>query len=147
MLDPAPARALPARLLRRVTWLTPNESEAAELCGATPTRTVTRATAMAYATALRSHSRGAVIVTLGNRGACVAAPDGTTYAVPAFRVRAIDSTAAGDAFNAGLAVALVRGEHLADAVRYASAVAAVSVTRAGAQPSMPTPADVRRLLR
>jgi ribokinase len=111
---------------------------------------VTSAAAMTYATELRARAgaRGAagVIVTLGRRGACVAAPDGATYAVPAFRVHAVDTTAAGDAFNAGLAVALVRGAALADAVRYASAVAAVSVTRPGAQPSMPTAAEVRRFI-
>jgi ribokinase len=144
MLDPAPARDLPARLLRRITWLTPNESEAALLCGATATTTVTRAMASTYAKALRARGCGAAIVTLGARGSFVAAPDGTAYAVPAVRVRAVDTTAAGDAFNAGLAVALVRGDALATAVRYASAVAAISVTRVGAQPSMPTAAEVAR---
>jgi ribokinase len=146
MLDPAPARDLPASLLRRITWLTPNESEAAHLCGATAATTMTRRTAVAHAEALRARGCGTAIVTLGRHGCCIAA-GARPYAVPAFHVRAIDSTAAGDAFNAGLAVALVRGDALADAVRYASAVAAVSVTRAGAQPSMPTARDVRRLLR
>lgn len=147
MLDPAPARDLPASLLRRVTWITPNESEAAHLCGAPATRTMTRAVAGAHAESLRALGCGTAIVTLGSQGSCIAAPGAPCYAVPAFRVRAVDSTAAGDAFNAGLAVALVRGEPLAEAVRYASAVAALSVTRAGAQPSMPTAADVRRFLR
>jgi ribokinase len=140
MLDPAPARDLPARLLRRITWLTPNESEAAQLSG------VTRGTARSHAMALRARGCGTAIVTLGGRGSYVAAADGTTYAVPAVRVRAVDTTAGGDAFNAGLAVALVRGDPLADAVRYASAVAAISVTRVGAQPSMPTAAEVRRFI-
>jgi ribokinase len=147
MLDPAPARDLPPRLLRRIAWLTPNESEAAYLCGAHATMPVRRASAAAYAMALRARGCGTVIVTLGRRGSCVAAPDGRSYTVPAFRVRSVDSTAAGDAFNAGLAVALARGDPLADAVRYGSAVAAVSVTRRGAQPSMPTASEVRQLLR
>jgi ribokinase len=146
MLDPAPARDLPARLLRRITWITPNESEAAQLCGSAVTRAVTRAQATTYATSLRARGCRAAIVTLGRRGAAVAAPDGRVFTVPAFRVQAVDTTAAGDAFNAGLAVALARGEPLADAVRFASAVSAVSVTRAGAQPSMPTAREVRRLL-
>jgi ribokinase len=146
MLDPAPARDLPASLLRRITWLTPNESEAAYLCGGTAATTMTRRTAVAHAEALRARGCGTAIVTRGRHGCCIAA-GARPYAVPAFHVRAIDSTAAGDAFNAGLAVALVRGDPLADAVRYASAVAAVSVTRAGAQPSMPTARDVRRFLR
>jgi ribokinase len=146
MLDPAPARDLPARLLRRITWITPNESEAAYLCGTGATTTMTRAVAATHAAALRARGAKTAIVTLGQRGASVAAPDGTTYAVPAFRVRPVDSTAAGDAFNAGLAVALVHEQPLADAVRYASAAAAVSVTRTGAQASLPTAREVRRLL-
>lgn len=153
MLDPAPARDLPASLLRRVTWLTPNESEAAHLCGGTATgtttatTTMTRTAARAHAEALRARGCGTAIITLGRQGCCVAAGAARAYNVPAFRVRAVDSTAAGDAFNAGLAVALARGTPLADAVRYASAVAAVSVTRRGAQPSMPTAGDVSRFLR
>jgi len=147
MLDPAPACDLPVRLLRRITWITPNESEAAQLCGASLSRTMTRAVAAAHAATLRRRGCKTAIVTLGRQGSCVAAPDGETYAVPAFRVQAVDATAAGDAFNAGLAVALVRGDALRDAVRYASAVAAVSVTRPGAQPSMPTATEVRRMLR
>jgi ribokinase len=66
--------------------------------------------------------------------------------VPTFKVPVVDSTAAGDAFNAGLAVALMRGESLPDATRYAAAVGAVSVTRAGAQPAMPTADEVDKLL-
>ena len=73
--------------------------------------------------------------------------DGVRTLVPSFKVRVVDSTAAGDAFNGGLAVALMRGMGLVEAVRFASAVGAVSVTRAGAQPAMPTAREVNRLLK
>ncbi|MDE3179693.1 MAG: ribokinase, partial [Acidobacteriota bacterium] len=87
-----------------------------------------------------------VVIKLGNRGAYWASADGPRAMVPAFKVRAVDSTAAGDAFNAGLAVALVNGKPAPDAVRFASAVAALSVTRDGAQPSMPAAEEVERFL-
>jgi ribokinase len=66
--------------------------------------------------------------------------------VPAFQVQAVDTTAAGDAFNGGLACALARGEAIVDAIKYANAVAALSVTRMGAQPSLPTAAEVDAFL-
>jgi ribokinase len=144
MLDPAPACALPARLLRHITWLTPNETETRTLIGA-GTGTLTRAAAHEAARTLRQRGPRAVIIKMGRRGAYLTDGD-TARDVPAFRIRAVDSTAAGDAFNAGLAVALMQGQPLPDAARYASAVAAISVTRPGAQPSMPTSRDVRRFL-
>ena len=66
--------------------------------------------------------------------------------VPSFKVKVVDSTAAGDAFNGGMAVALMRGMAIEEAVRFGAAVAAVSVTRAGAQPAMPSEGDVNQLL-
>jgi ribokinase len=83
---------------------------------------------------------------MGSQGAYVAASTVEDF-LPAFKVKAVDSTAAGDAFNGGLAVALMRGQDLLAAARFASAVAALSVTRMGAQPSMPTARDVDRFLR
>ena len=145
MLDPAPAQALPPRLLRHITWLTPNETETQALIGA-GAATLTRAAARAAAAELRRRGAQAVVVKLGRRGAFLADSD-TARGIPAFRVRAVDSTAAGDAFNAGLATALMCGQSLGDAARYASAVAAISVTRPGAQPSMPTKLEVARFLR
>jgi ribokinase len=145
MLDPAPARALSSRLLRRITWLTPNETEARVLCG-TGTLALTRRAVAAAARQLRSRGAGSVVVKLGRRGAYVTLDDGGVL-VPAFRVRTVDTTAAGDAFNAGLAVALTTGQAPVDAVRYAAGVGAISVTRPGAQPSMPTAREVQRLLR
>ena len=149
MLDPAPARPLPRRILQRITWLTPNESEAVALCdgpSATADSIGIRA-AREIAEGLRRRGPRNVIITLGRRGCCVADDTGITRAHPAFPVRAVDTTAAGDAFNAGLAVALSRGQPLHVAVEYASAVAALAVTRRGAQPSMPGARSVARFVR
>lgn len=143
ILNPAPAQELPDALLRRVSVLTPNEVEAEALTGVKvrDPRSATRA-------ARRLQQRGveAVIVTLGARGALVSTAAGATC-VPGFRVRAVDTTAAGDVFNGALAVALGEGRPLLAAVRFANAAAAISVTRPGAQPSAPTRAEIERLLR
>ncbi len=149
MLDPAPARPLPRRIFERVTWLTPNEFEAVALCGGALGTGASIGVRAAREIAEQLRNRGArnVIVTLGRRGCCVADAAGSSRVHPAYRVRAIDTTAAGDAFNAGLAVALSRGQSLDAAVRHASAVAALAVTRTGAQPSMPGARSVARLLR
>jgi ribokinase len=84
---------------------------------------------------------------MGAQGAFIATADGIREMVPYFPVKAVDSTAAGDAFNAGLAVSLLSGKKLLEAARYASAVAAISVTRNGAQPSMPTAREVNQFLK
>ena len=145
MLDPAPARPLPRKLLGRVAYLTPNETETSTLCGISPEE-MNLATAATCADELKRRGAANVIIKLGARGAYVDAADGLKKAVPSFKVKAVDSTAAGDAFNAGLAVGLMRNMSLADAVRYGTAVGAMSVTRAGAQPAMPTAEEVEGLL-
>lgn len=145
MLDPAPARALPRRVLKNVTYLTPNETEACTLCGIAPAE-LTPANVPAIADKLLKSGPPNVIVKMGRRGAYLASRDGFRRMIPAFKVKAVDSTAAGDAFNAGLAVGLVRGMELADAARFAAAVGALSTTRAGAQPSMPSGREVGKLL-
>ena len=86
-----------------------------------------------------------MLVTIGKRGVLWASTDARTV-VPAFQVQAVDTTAAGDAFNGGLACALASGEILAEAIRYANAVAALSVTRMGAQPSLPSASEVEAFL-
>jgi ribokinase len=143
ILNPAPARELPDSLLRRVSILTPNETEAAMLTGIH-----VRSDASAARAAARLHARGVptVIVTLGARGALVANQDGT-HMVPGFKVNAVDTTAAGDIFNGALAVALAEDVPLPQAVRFASAAAAISVTRRGAQLSAPQRPEIDRLLR
>jgi ribokinase len=138
MLNPAPAQPLPDDLLRLVDWLTPNESEAALLAG-TPEPE-------AAAAALLKRGVGGVIVTLGEAGALVAPAGEPMRRVPGFKVEAVDTVGAGDAFVGGLAAALARGEALEAAVRYAHAVAAISVTRVGAQPSLPRAEEVEMFL-
>ncbi len=144
VLDPAPARSLSRNLLRRVTYLTPNETETCALCGISPSE-LSPATVARYAQFLQGGAAN-VIVKMGRFGAYVAGVDGLRQLIPAFKVKAVDSTAAGDAFNAGLAVALMRGMDLPRAVRFASAVGALSATRPGAQASMPRSGEVDRFL-
>ena len=143
ILNPAPARLLPNRLLRNISILTPNETEAETLTGIAvhDDRSATRAAERLLARGVKT-----VIITLGARGAFVA--DGQLRCrVPAIRTTAVDTTAAGDIFNGALAVALGEGRPILEAVRFANAAAAISVTRFGAQPSAPTRQEIDRLLR
>lgn len=143
MLDPAPARPLPRKLLRQVTFLTPNETETCVLCGISASE-LTPATAGRFAGFLQGAAANAIIK-MGRHGAFVAA-EGLAQMVPAFKVKAVDSTAAGDAFNAGLAVGLMLGMGTVEAVKFGAAAGALSTTRRGAQNSMPTAAEVNALL-
>jgi len=140
ILDPAPAAPLDRSLIERVTYLTPNESEAERLTGL-PVQD--EASAREAAARLLQTGARHVIVTLGSQGALSAGPDGATL-IAGYRVEARDSTAAGDAFNGGLAAALANGLSLEEAVRRANLVGALSVTRMGAQPSLPTEEQLRR---
>jgi ribokinase len=140
VLDPAPARPLPPSLLAAVDILTPNESEALVLLGR-PAGTVSLADAPAMAAALRKLGPRRVILKLGENGAWVSDPE-TEGRFPAPKVEAVDATAAGDTFNGALAVALAEGREIGDAVRFANQAAAISVTRLGAQASIPTRAEV-----
>ena len=142
VLNPAPARPLSRTLLRLVTVLTPNETEAEMLSGV---RIRNDRSAVRAAVALLGQGPKIVAITLGARGALVATREGHQI-VPAFPVRAVDTTAAGDVFNGALAVALAEGRELNDAVRFANAAAALSVTRLGAQPSAPKRSAIERLL-
>jgi ribokinase len=146
VLDPAPARQIPRKMLRQVTFLTPNETETCTLCGI-HCRDLSPATIAEFAQTLQSKGAPNVIIKMGSNGAYVAGANGLRKMVPAFKVRAVDTTAAGDAFNGGLSVALMQGKGLEEAVRFGAAVAAVSVTRTGAQPSMPTAREVNNLLK
>ena len=144
MLDPAPARELSAALLRRLTWITPNETETQALLKAN----IENGDQGYYAAAAHLLACGVknVLLKLGPRGCFIAEGNQPKERVPAFSVDAVDTTAAGDAFNAGFAVALMRGSSVARSALFASAVAAISVTRHGAQPSMPTLAEVKAFL-
>lgn len=143
ILNPAPARKLPASLFKHVSILTPNESEAAILTGLTVKRP-----ADAEKAADRLLNRGVqiVIITLGAGGALIADRE-TRIHVPGFKVKAVDTVAAGDTFNGALAVALSEGKGMAEAVRFANAAAALSVTQRGAQESIPLRGAIDRFLR
>jgi ribokinase len=144
MLDPAPARSLPAKLMQTVTWLTPNETETLTLLGSSPDKTLDPAAATKE---LLNRGVTNVILKLGEKGAVVSSQSGAYITVPAFPVQAVDTTAAGDAFNGAFAVALMRGQSIHDSTRYACAVSAISVTRRGAQPSMPSKSEVAKFLK
>ncbi|MBS1874323.1 MAG: ribokinase [Acidobacteria bacterium] len=135
ILDPAPACALPADLLAQVDVLTPNESEAMILLGGDPAAAVVNPAETAAA--LRSLGPRAVILKLGSRG-CYYDDGAETHSAPAFAVQAVDTTAAGDTFNGAFAVAMAEGQPVAEALRFANAAAGLSVTRMGAQASIPT---------
>lgn len=140
ILNPAPVQKLPFKLLKSITILTPNETEAQALTGITVKNEKTAAQAAAIL-----HKKGVriVIITMGEKGAYVSAPAGAGF-VPATKVKAIDTTAAGDVFNGALSVALSEGRDLMDAVRFASAAATLSVTKLGAQPSIPKRSEIRK---
>jgi len=136
ILDPAPAQPLSDRLLQNVDILTPNETEALGLLGRPPAR-VSLAEAAGIAAALRLRGPKTVIVKLGDQG-CYADSPAFSAHVPGFVVDALDTTAAGDTFNAALAIALAEAAPLPHALRFANAAAAISVTRPGAQTSAPS---------
>ena len=144
VLDPAPARALPAELLGRLDWFTPNETEAAFFCGE---RLPADGDVREYAERLLALGPRNVLLKLGSRGAYVATASGIREHVAAIPVRAVDSTAAGDALNGAFAAALMNGADPVEAVRFGVAAASLSVTRAGAIPSLPTLAEVEEFRR
>jgi len=144
ILDPAPAHPLPEALLARVSVLTPNESEALVLLdrrGAS----VSLADAPEIARALLKRGPRSVILKLGEQGAFLQDASGGRH-FPGFAVKAVDATAAGDTFGGALGVALAEGRSMDEAIRFANAAAALSVTRLGAQASMPERREVEALL-
>lgn len=146
LLNPAPARPspLPRRLLEQVTYLVPNETEAAQMTGLPSLdddRSVREATRR-----LQEQGARAVIITLGSRGA-LARVEGEEHWVAPIPVEAVDATAAGDAFVGGLAAELLRGTELTAALRFAGACGALAVTRAGAQESLPRREEVLQFLK
>jgi len=142
ILDPAPAPSdgLPAALLSQVDVLAPNETELALLAG----RDVDPMNVDDVADAARSLGVETVVVSLGEHGAVVVAEEVTPVSSPV--VEPVDSTGAGDAFRAALAVAIAEGDSLVEATRRAVRVGAATTLRFGAQPSLPTAEEVERLL-
>lgn len=142
ILDPGPIRTMPPSLVAYSSIITPNETEAEALVGF-PVNS--RDTAARAAEALLSRGAECAVVKLGAQGAFYASPEASGFQ-PAFSVRAVDTVAAGDAFNGALAVTLAEGMALSDAVRVACAAGALAVTTRGAQDSMPSRAAVDNLL-
>ena len=139
MLDPAPACDIPSAMFKNIAWFTPNQTEAAFFANSEQVDPQSLIREL-----LNKGVRG-VVLKLGSEGAFIAC-DVTSVALPAFPVNAIDSTAAGDAFNGAFAVGLLEGMSPSESGRFASAVAAISVTRRGAQESMPTRAEVKEFV-
>lgn len=131
LLNPAPAQSLPDDLLSKTYILTPNEKECKLLCGAAASDDV-----RSNAEKLLSKGVKNVIVTLGEKGALLCTAEGFVE-IPAIKVEAVDTVAAGDTFNGALCVALSEGKTIADAMRFATKASAIAVTRSGAQSSIP----------
>jgi ribokinase len=142
ILDPAPAQTLPPELFAKVAWFTPNETEAAFYLHQKGKTASTEESAQAL---MKKGAKG-VILKLGSKGAFLASSSGSEMRVPAFPVDAVDSTAAGDAFNGAFAAALMQGQSPLQSAIFASAAAAVSVTRKGAQSSMANMEEVHQML-
>lgn len=139
ILNPAPARNLPAELLARVDILTPNATEAEMLTGV---RVHDERSAREAGHRLLEQGVGKVIVTRGDQGALLVTKE-QSVSVPAHRVQPVDTTAAGDAFNGALSYAMAGGVNLTEAIEIAGTAAAYAVTKMGAQTSMPTAAELK----
>lgn len=145
ILDPAPARTLPAGIFKHVDWITPNQTEAAFYTADGLGGTDALAPFEIVKLILDKGGRG-VVLKMGEGGVHLATATGFAESISAFTVNAIDTIAAGDAFNGGFATGLMLGKSPTESARFASAVAAISVTRSGAQPSMPAMAEVEAFL-
>ncbi|MGP4079239.1 ribokinase [Pseudalkalibacillus sp. R45] len=143
ILNPAPAQKLSDDLLKKITYLTPNETEAEILTGI---KIHTKEDAEKAGRSLLEKGVQHVIITLGEKGALIVDESGTTY-VPGFPVTPYDTVAAGDAFNGALSVGITGGKSLVDAVKHANAVGALAVTKQGAIPSLPHVEEVEEFIK
>ena len=137
ILNPAPARKLPKSLYPLVDWITPNETEAELLTGV---KVVDAASAAKAAGVLARRGVGHVVITMGPKGAYCG---DCRRVYPCRKVKAVDCVAAGDTFNGAFAVALAEGKSCADAIAFAQKASAISVTRPGAQSSVPYRREIR----
>lgn len=146
ILNPAPACEIPDSMFALADYVTPNETEAEFFTGIH--RQGMDLSQWREATARAMHARGVknLIITMGEHGAYYSGAEGA-FMAPAFKITAVDSTAAGDAFNGGLAVQLAAGEELRAAIRYASACGAIAAMRRGSMPSLPTREEAERFLK
>ncbi len=143
ILNPAPAREIPDELLKMADYILPNETELGLLTGM---KTTDKSSLEAAGRVLLARGAGNVIVTLGAKGALIMGKHSKHY-VPAYKVKPVDTTGAGDAFIGGMAFALLRRKSLKDAVKYGCACGALAATKFGAQPSLPTAQEVKDFLR
>jgi ribokinase len=142
ILNPAPAQVLGDEVLRLVSYLTPNKTEAEIMTGIT---LIAKADLDKAAGFFLDKGMKGVLITLGPKGVYVATSE-KKEVVPAFKVTPVDTTAAGDAFNGALAVSLAEGKDLFEAARFGNAAAAIATTKLGAQPSLPLRKDIERLM-
>lgn len=142
ILNPAPAQVLGDEILHRLTYLTPNKTEAEIMTGIT---LIAKADLDKAADVLLDKGMKGILITLGPKGVFVATRE-KKEVVPAFNVTPVDTTAAGDAFNGALAVALAEGRTLFEAALFGNAAAAITTTKLGAQPSLPHRKDIERLV-
>ncbi|WP_246029289.1 ribokinase [Paenibacillus humicus] len=142
-LNPAPAREVPAELLPLLDTLIVNETEASAVSGI---RVAHIGSAEAAASELLSRGAGRVVVTLGEQGCLCAESSGDRCAVPAYKVEAADTTAAGDTFIGAFAAACAQGSESREALRFAAAAAAIAVTRHGAQSSIPSKDEIEAFM-
>jgi len=142
VLNPAPARPLDDDIFKHISILTPNESEAELLTGI---KVEDEKGAHEAANSLLSRGLQTVLITLGPRGVYVVTSD-MRKMVQSFSLKAVDTTAAGDVFNGALAVSLAENRPWLEAVRFANAAAALSVTKLGAQPSAPHREEIEKLI-
>ena len=142
ILDPSPVRPFSDELLNYCSVITPNETDAEALIGFPVTN---RETAEKAAYNLLGKGISNAIIKLGEHGAFYANTSESGY-IPPFRVKAVDSVGAGDAFNGSLAVSISENNSLGEATRFASAAGALAVTKIGAQDAMPTRSEIENLL-
>lgn len=142
ILDPGPARECPVEFLALADYITPNQTEASMLTGI---QVLDQETARQAAHRLLEHARQGVIVKMGGAGSLIITRD-SEHHIEVIPVDVVDTTAAGDAFCGALAVGLAGGLSLLEAARFANVVGALTVTRLGAQPSLPTRAEVERFI-
>ena len=142
ILDPAPAQELSDDILEHISILTPNESEAELL---TNIKVDSEENAAKAADVLMNRGVQTVLLTMGSKGTYIATEDFKEL-IPAFKVKAVDTTAAGDVFNGALAVAIAENKPIRQAISFANAAAALSVTKLGAQPSAPAREEIDKFL-
>jgi ribokinase len=142
ILNPAPAAPVPNGVLEHIDVLTPNEHEARLLTGI---HVCSEDSALRAAEVLIGRGVGAVLITLGPRGVFVASSDAQEF-VTGYSVEVVDTTGAGDVFNGTLAASIAEGRTLSAAAHFANAAAALSVTKLGAQPSIPTRNEIEAFL-